>query len=100
MKKHVLDYQAIGSRLHEARQAKNITQQELAQLVGVSTSYIGHLERGIKRGSLDAMAYICQELDISMDFLLTGIDFRKDKNAVIRQYLENQLVALDASTHS
>lgn len=100
MNKHMLDYQQIGLRLQEARQKMKITQQELARMAGVSTSYVGHLERGFKRGSLDTLAEICSILNLSMDYVLFGIDIQQDKDSIIRGYLEDQLALLNGSTHS
>ena len=100
MKKYSIDYQAIGRRLQAVRREQNITQQELARLAGVSTSYIGHLERGLKRGSLDVMAEICGALGVGMDYLLFGEQQHPDKRAVIREYLQRQLAELSDSNHS
>ena len=41
-----IDYVALGHRIKEARKAKDVTQEALASACSVSTSHIGHIERG------------------------------------------------------
>lgn len=40
-----VDYKAFGRRLREYRHARNLTQEKLSELVGVSFQHIGMLER-------------------------------------------------------
>ena len=69
---YMLNYNQMGSRILECRQAQNMTQGELAKRVGVSTSFIGHLERTEKIPSLETVASLCAALDVSMDYLVFG----------------------------
>ena len=48
-----LDYRAIGLRVRGLRQQQELTQESLAELVGVSPSFVGHIERGEKKASLE-----------------------------------------------
>ena len=41
-----MDYIALGQRIREERLKLNLTQEKLAEDVGVSTTYIGQIERG------------------------------------------------------
>lgn len=65
-----MDYKALGSRIRQQRKLMRMTQEELAAVSDVSTSYIGHIERGIKRCSLETLVCICNALDISPNALL------------------------------
>ena len=47
-----LDYQAIGKRIRVLRKQNHMTQAELAEKVGISTSFIGHIELGTRIASL------------------------------------------------
>lgn len=60
----------LGARVREIRRAKNITQQQLAQEVGVSVSFIGHIERGCRNISIDKLPLLCKALNVSPDDLL------------------------------
>ncbi len=65
-----LDYRAIGQRIRQARQKKNITQEKLAELCALSTAHIGHIERGTRIPSLQTAFHIASALEVSMDYLL------------------------------
>ncbi len=65
-----MDYKALGLRIRQQRKTMHMTQEELASVSDVSTSYIGHIERGIKRCSLETLVCICNALDISPNCLL------------------------------
>lgn len=67
-----VNYKAMGRRLRARRQALKLTQEKLAERVGISTSFVGHLERAEKIPSLATIADLCAALDISMDFLVLG----------------------------
>ena len=41
-----LDYRAIGRRVRELRTSSGLTQEELAEKIDVSASFVGHIERG------------------------------------------------------
>lgn len=65
-----LDYKALGGRIRKARQAKKMTQDQLAEACGLSTAHIGHIERGTRIPSLDTLFQIVCELKVSADYLL------------------------------
>ena len=68
-----LDYIAMGDRIKERRQALELTQGTLARQTGVTTSFIGHIERGEKLPSLETMARLSLALDVSLDWLVLGL---------------------------
>ena len=55
--------------IQEKRTEKNITQQELAETIGVSRSFIARVEAGTKPISLDLAAAIADYLNVSLDEL-------------------------------
>ena len=48
-----MDLKAVGQRIKAAREAKNLTQEELAALVNLSTTHVSVIERGLKVTKLD-----------------------------------------------
>lgn len=76
-----IDYNAIGRRVRERRQALRWTQERLAERVDVSTSFIGHIERAEKIPSVETLARICTAMDMNMDYLLFGMHRACDKEA-------------------
>lgn len=67
-----LDYRAMGERVRQYRRTRGMKQEELAERVGVSCSFIGHIERGEKKASAETIVSLCAVLDISTDYLLLG----------------------------
>ena len=48
-----MDFSEMGNRIRKHRQLKSMTQDALAEKVGVSPAYIGMIERGERAPSLD-----------------------------------------------
>jgi len=65
-----MDYEALGRRIRKQRKLMKRTQEDLAAVANVSTSYIGHIERGIKCCSIDTLVSIANALEVTPDFLL------------------------------
>ena len=60
----------VGALIKQARLEKGYTQEELADKIGVSTSFIGHIERGSRKLSVETLYALCKALDTSADFLM------------------------------
>lgn len=67
-----MDYVDLGKRVRARRTALNWTQEHLAQEIGVSTSFIGHIERGSRKASIDTLVMLANAMQISTDELLGG----------------------------
>ena len=67
-----LDYTIIGERLKKARLAKNLTQEQLAEMVGISRQHMGAIEApNMNRGlSIDLLLNIATVLEIEPYLLL------------------------------
>ena len=68
-----MDLKAVGQRIKAAREAKNLTQEELAALVNLSTTHVSVIERGLKVTKLDTFVAIANALDVSSDALLIDV---------------------------
>lgn len=73
-----MDYTAIGARIRRARKLKDLTQQEMAHLVGISLSFYGHIERGSRIMSIETLGKICESLDADAHYLLWGVSKRAE----------------------
>lgn len=62
----------IGERIYNRRKYLKLTQEELAERLGVSTQMISNLELGKKAIRPDNLVKLCVELDISADYCLFG----------------------------
>jgi transcriptional regulator with XRE-family HTH domain len=63
--------QRFGERVRELRQAKGLSQEELAFKAGVHRTYLGSIERGERNLSLKNIAAIAGALDITLPELFT-----------------------------
>lgn len=68
----MMNYQDLGARVKRLRRELNITQEQLAEKVGISTSFLGHIERGTRVASLETFVALCNTLNVSADYLLQG----------------------------
>ena len=68
-----MDLKAVGQRIKDAREAKNLTQEELAALVNLSSTHVSMIERGLKVTKLDTFVAIANALDVSADELLVDV---------------------------
>jgi len=67
-----MDYIDLGRRIRKQRMMHGWTQEALAERVNVSTSFVGHVERGTRKASLETLVSIANTLDVSLDYLLSG----------------------------
>lgn len=65
-----MDYAALGQKVRLLRKQKNMTQEQLAECVGISASFLGHIERGTRVASLETLVALCQTLQVSPEYLL------------------------------
>ena len=62
----------LGRRIRKQRSQRGWTQEALAERVNVSTSFVGHVERGTRKASLETLVAMANVLDVSLDYLLSG----------------------------
>jgi transcriptional regulator with XRE-family HTH domain len=65
-----VDYEKLGLRVRQQRELNGLTQSQLARKVGITGSFIGHIERGEKKASVDTVVALCNALEISPTLLL------------------------------
>ncbi|MBQ8575748.1 MAG: helix-turn-helix transcriptional regulator [Clostridia bacterium] len=83
----------VGKRIIELREQKNISTNKLANLAGVSQSYLRDIEMGSKNPTVEILSYICFALNISLQdffsesktinpFLLSAIESLTDEEQI------------------
>ena len=65
-----IDYTIIGEKIKKARIAAGMSQEKLADSCGISLSFLGHIERGTRKMSVETLVSICSNLNLSCDYLL------------------------------
>ena len=66
----MIDYTSIGHKVKQIRMQKGITQEQLAEAVGVGVTHISHLETGSGTVSLKVFVAIVNYLECSADEIL------------------------------
>ena len=60
----------FGDRLRELRKAAGMKQQELANLLDVTTTQVSDIERGNTTTSMARLYQLCEYFNVSADYLL------------------------------
>lgn len=86
--------ESIGKHISEFRHLRKLRQEDLAEITGLSTNYIGAVERGEKIPSLETFIDILNALSISADMVL--FDVLREGYQVKASTLSDQLKTLSA----
>ena len=65
-----MDYYAIGQRIRKIRKACGLSQEQLAERVGISTTHMSHIETANTKLSLPVFVTLAEALDVRADDLL------------------------------
>ena len=88
----------VGERIFEARDRSGLTQQQLAELAGVSRESIAKLESGErKRAALSTLEAIAPILGVSVDYL-SGKMQSSPVEPLIQEYLRHEYAKIDKPT--
>lgn len=90
----MIDYVAFGRNIKASRQKKGLTQEQLAELVGIGPSHMSHIESGKTVPSFEVFVMLVNALDTSADVLLC----KEIKTA--KPHLSNWLVNLVADCNA
>ena len=63
-----------GKRIRELRIMKGITQEQLAEVLGLGVDHIGRIEIGRRGCSIDLLIELSNYFDVSLDYLVLGKD--------------------------
>jgi len=66
----------FGQSLRRFRNARDWSQERLAEAAGITLNYVGNLERGEQGPSLNVLVRLAKALEIDVPTLLA--DFRRD----------------------
>lgn len=90
-------YSVISKRIKEERIKLNLTQEELAEKIGMSYKYLSNIERNVDKPSLDLLIRLSAELKISVLSLFVDEQSKNNsenkKDTFVRQvqYLSSDL---------
>lgn len=67
-----MNYYEIGQRIRRYRKALNLSQEELAEKVGISTTHMSHIETGNTKLSLPVLVDLSNVLSVQTDAIIFG----------------------------
>ena len=82
-----MDLKSVGAKIKYLREQRNLTQEQLAEAVNISTNHISVIERGLKTPKLDTFVDIVNALGVSADEVLVAVI---DKSVVMTSSVLSQ----------
>lgn len=96
-----VNYENVGNKIRERRNFLKVTQENLANDINVSASFISDIENGRRKMSLETMIKISIALKTSLDyFVLDNVKDVKLKNNIKYDELKNILETVDEKKES
>ena len=96
-----VNYENVGNKIRERRNFLKVTQENLANAINVSASFISDIENGRRKMSLETMIKISIALKTSLDyFVLDNVKDIKLKNNIKFDELKNILGTVDEKKES
>lgn len=91
----------FGNRLKTLRIKKKLTQQQLADLLGLTKSVISAYENGLRYPAYDVLIKIARIFKVSTDFLL-GVEIKReiDTSGLTDEQVEALIVLIDTIRNS
>ncbi|MEI3128128.1 MAG: helix-turn-helix transcriptional regulator [Oscillospiraceae bacterium] len=78
-----------GSGSKRLRTGRELTQEQLAEKINVSRTYIVKIENGLQIGPIEIAIELAMFFDVSMDFLLLGKEnYRVDRKQCLRMAID------------
>ena len=97
-----MDQQQIGSFIRQCREAGGLTQQQLADKLGVTNKAVSKWETGKSMPDVALFEPLCRELEISLSELLAGRRIEEEERGAVAEQLlaesisSNKLIGLQA----
>jgi len=83
-----MDFMKMGKRIKEERVKNKITQEHLAEMAGLSSHHISHIETGTTKPSIESLINICNSLNVTPDYVLFDSIYNS------KEYLKDELATL------
>lgn len=78
-------YSEVGVNIRSQRLQQGLTLEDLAELSDLHASYVGQIERGVKKCSLKTVAALAKALGVRVPMLMTSGAAALEKASVARQ---------------
>lgn len=92
-----VDFPKIGRRIRKLRTEKNLTQDQLSEMIGCSNNHLSHVETGRNKVSLHLLLQLSYALEVSLDYFLLDTPFARPE-AIIDFEISQKLAQCDSAT--
>ncbi len=79
----------LGKQIRNIRHSKGISQEKLAEIANLNVSFIGQIERGVKKPTVETIEKIVNALDISFYELFS---FKEIKDKSLNSSITDKIV--------
>ena len=62
-----INYPEVGARIRQQREHIGMTQEQLGEACDLSASFVGHIERGSRKLSVESLYKLASVLDVSVE---------------------------------
>ncbi|MBQ8170622.1 MAG: helix-turn-helix transcriptional regulator [Oscillospiraceae bacterium] len=76
----------FGERVKYYRKKSGLSQEKLSELCDLHPTYIGQIERGEKKASLDTIMRICKGLELSPENLFEKLSYQQENTPAQKAY--------------
>ena len=102
-----MNQKKIGKFIYECRKNKNLTQEQLAEKIGVTSKSISRWENGNTMPDYSLLKDLCNELDINVNELLSGEKIKEseymtkaeDNFVYLKKKVDNTLRIVNITTY-
>lgn len=86
------DQKESGKRIATLRKQSGLTQEQLADKLNITVTYLSKLETGTYGGSIDLLIEIAETFEVTLDYVVLGKPL--DHAIVLRQTVKKKLLSL------
>jgi transcriptional regulator with XRE-family HTH domain len=87
-RRHPVD-RHVGVRIRQARKARGVSQERLAELLEITFQQVQKYERGVNRVSASRLWLISEALDVAPAYFFEGLSEQSRKGAALPALLES-----------
>lgn len=87
-------YKEIGDKIRDVRKSRGLTIEKTADILGVSPSYLGLVERGERCLSSSKMVKFCTSFGVSAEYLLMGGNDRSKNHKSKKEHIIAEVSSL------
>lgn len=83
-----------GLRIRTLREAAGLTRQSFSEQIGVSVEALRKIENGNNGGKIDTLILIAEQLQVSLDYLVCGVNRQMEQEDIFSGLKENEILFL------